>query len=373
MKIKCCSFRELADDILRNNKKIIMFGAGVIGQITTPEILGEYGVLKYVDCYLDNDANKWGDIIEVSEYTFEIKSPDYLNQCSNDTVILINISRFAEVKAQLEQMRCTEAMDVYIMPMMCIHNMCSGISSGDAVKTAVPLIPKTIHYMWLGKKEIPNNLKKCIDSWRKYCPDYEIIEWNEDNYDFSKHPYMLQAYENKAYGFVPDYARLDIIYNYGGFYLDTDVELLKSLNDMRYQEAFCGVEKWQVINFGGCSGAVQGHPMIKEFLDNRENVVFIDKNGKQNNNTCGYYDTKTALLNGYKMDGRTQSINGMNIYAYDFFHPYDYMSGILNITENTRSIHHFNGGWLDEKMKEQNNLTSKRYLQLYHDALRRGK
>lgn len=369
MTIKCSSFRELADDILRNQKKIIMFGAGVIGQITTPEILGEYGVLKFVDCYLDNDESKWGDLIEVSEYTYEIKSPDYLSKCSNDTVILINISRFAEVKAQLEQMECTEAMNAYIMPMMCIHNMCSDISSGDAVKTADPLIPKAIHYMWLGKKEIPNNLMKCIASWKKYCPDYEIIEWNEDNYDLSKHPYMLQAYENKAYGFVPDYARLDILYHYGGFYLDTDVELLKSLDDMRYQEAFCGVEKWQVINFGGCSGAVPKHPMIRKFLDNRSNITFIDDKGKQNNNTCGYYDTKVALRNGYKINGMTQGIDGMNIYAYDYFHPYDYMSGMLNKTDNTRSIHHFSGGWLDVKMKEQNRLTADRYMHLYRECL----
>lgn len=369
MNIKCCSFERMADDILRNNKSILMFGAGVIGQITTPEILREYNILSHLNCYLDNDKNKWGDYLEICNRKYEIKSPDYLKQCDTNSVILINISRFAEVKTQLEQMECTRQMDVYIMPMMCIHNMCSDISIGAPVRTNKPLIPKKIHYMWLGKKEIPDNLQKCIDSWRKYCSDYQIIEWNEDNYDILKHPYMKQAYENRAYGFVPDYARLDILYNHGGFYLDTDVELKRSLDDMRYQEAFCSVEKWQVINFGGGSGAVKGHPMIKKFLDARKGVFFIDEYGNQNKNTCGFYDTRTALNEGYNINGTTQCIKGMNIYAYDYFQPYDYMSGLLNITKNTFSIHHFNGGWLDEKMKEQNGLTSKRYLELYKECL----
>lgn len=369
MKIKCCSFEEMSEDILDNNKKILMFGAGAIGQITVPEILKEYNILEYLDCYLDNDKKKWGECIDLQSGNYEIKSPEYLMQCTDNTVILINISRFAEVKEQLERMECTHNMLAYIMPMMCIHNMCSKKSLGKPVLLNQPLIPKKIHYMWLGGKTIPDKLQKCIDSWKKYCPDYEIIEWNENNYDISKHIYMKQAYDSKAYGFVPDYARLDILYNHGGFYLDTDVELLKSLDEMRYQEAFVGVEKWQVVNLGGCSGAIKGHPMIKRFLDVRQEVYFLDQFGNQNKNTCGFYDTKVILDSGYKMDGRSQCVNGMNVYAYDFFHPYDYMSGILNETENTRSIHYFNGGWLDQNMKEQNEITKNNYMKLYKESL----
>ena len=103
---------------------------------------------------------------------------------------------------------------------------------------------------------MPGSLKRCIDSWKKYCPDYEIKRWDESNYDISKSSYMKGAYESKKWGFIPDYARLDILYNYGGFYLDTDVELVRSLDELRYQPAFSGVEKWSVVNIGGCSGAV---------------------------------------------------------------------------------------------------------------------
>lgn len=371
MKISCCSFEELAKAILANEKKIVMFGAGVIGQITTPEILKEYNILQYLDCYLDNDKEKWGDFVELESGKYEIKSPEYLSQCTRNTVILINISRFAEVKDQLDKMECTYNMTAYIMPMMCIHNMCSNESGGSPVLSAKPLIPKIIHYMWLGGNPIPDNLKKCIDSWRDVCPDYEIIEWNESNYDINKHPYMKQAYENKAYGFVPDYARLDILYNYGGFYLDTDVQLLKSLDLLRNQEAFVGVEKWLVLNFGGCSGAVKGHHMIKKFLDARQNIFYIDHDGNPNRNTCGYYDTRVAIGEGYELNGDTQCVNGMNIYGYDYFQPYDYMSGILNETVNTRSIHYFNGGWLDDNMKKQNEITKQKYTKLYEECLER--
>lgn len=366
MRIRCCSIEEMKTEITKNDKKIVMFGAGAIGQVITPEILKSQGVLSYVDCYLDNSKAKWGDYIEAGGSFYEVKSPMYLESCASNTIILLNISRFPDVIRQLEGMPCTKGMTCFVMPMMLIHNFCTNASQGNVVLSDEPLIPKKLHYMWLGKKPLPNNLKKCIESWKKYCPDYEVIEWNEDNYDLGKHPYMKQAYEVGEYGFVPDYARIDILYNEGGFYLDTDVELKRSIDDLRYQKAFCGVEKWQIINLGGLSGSVKGNHMMKEFLDARQDVFFLNKDGSQNKNTCGFYDTRVALKHGYKIDGTSQAIGDINIYAYDWFQPYDYMSGIINETENTHSIHWFSGGWLDEKMKKANEQARKVYMELYH-------
>lgn len=369
MQIECCDFDILANCIINSNKRIVMFGAGVIGSVSAPEILSNLGVWQYVDCYIDNDSTKWGNLLEIKERLLEIKSPEYLQHCDEKTVIIINISRFAEVITQLNQIPTTEHMSCYLMPMLLIHNYCNGKSSGKPEMSAEAYIPKKIHYMWLGGKQIPDNLKICMESWRRYCPDYEIIEWNEHNYDMGKNIYIEQAYKAGAYGFVPDYARLDILYNEGGIYLDTDVELKKGLDEMLYQKAFCGVEKWQVLNFGGCSGAQKGNSMIKTFLDSRENICFLNEDGSLNKNTCGYYDTKTALQAGYRISGTTQCIGGMNIYAYDYFHPYDYMTGMLNETDNTRSIHHFNGGWLDEKMKNQNMKAISNYKKIYDNCM----
>lgn len=370
MNVICQKIERIIKYIKDNNMNIICFGAGVTGRVTALQILKSNDLLDKLLFFIDNDEKLWDmDIVEAG-YTYKILSPEILQtDIVNNSIIFLNVSRFEAVVEQLNSYNNLNDVMACITPMLCIHNFCLNESSGTHVISDERKIPPIIHYFWFGKKTIPDSLKRCIESWYKYCPDYEIVQWNEDNYDISKHPYMQQAYENGAYGFVPDYARLDILYNYGGFYLDTDVELIKSLDEMRYQESFVGVEKWQVLNFGGCSGAVKGNPMVGQFLKERESVYFIDANGNQNRNTCGYYDTRVAIRNGYILNGTTQCVNGMNIYAYDYFHPYDYMSGLTNITDNTVSIHHFNGGWLDDDMRAQNELTKCNYLKLYNESI----
>ena len=370
MKVLCSTLSEMKNNIVKKNKKVVFFGAGVLGQITAPFIFEQLNLLEYISCYIDNDCSKWGHYIKVLGMSIPVYSPEELKNYDSNTVIILNVSRFSEVLRQLEQMECTKNMDCFIMGMMCIHNFCNSISEGEAVFEKEQLIPKKIHYMWLGGKKLPDNLKKCIESWRKFCPDYEIIEWNEDNYDIDKHPYMREAYDAGAYGFVPDFARLDLLYEQGGIYMDTDVELKRGLDPLLYQEAFCGVEKWQVINFGGCSGAVKGSKALKRFLDARRKIYFLDENGKQNKTTCGFYDTKTAVELGYTLNGKTQHLEGINVFASDFFHPYDYMSANLALTEHTYSVHWFNGGWLDDKSREINQRTADEYNVIYNLCVR---
>ncbi len=370
MLLRCTSFEQMRREIEDKNRPIVIFGAGVIGTVTVPEILRQYHLSERVMCYIDNNCKEQRKTINVANKVVDIAPVDQLNEADKNTAIIIAISRYAEVLEQLSNMLCTQHMLCFIMPMMCIHNFCNSISEGIPVLSDKPLIPKKIHYMWLGKKQIPDKLQKCIDSWEKYCPDYEIIRWDESNYDITKNDYMKQAYEAKAYGFVPDYARLDILYQHGGIYMDTDVEVVRNLEDMLYQQAFCGVEKWQTINFGGCSGAVKGHEAILKVLNERENISFFMKDGSPNRTTCGFYDTNVALKNGYIINGKTQNIMGMNIYASDYFHPYDYMSMQTNQTNHTYSIHWFNGGWLDEKTRQANMLVSQKYDSIYQQCIK---
>lgn len=373
MIVKCTSFEEMRREISEQDMSIVVFGAGVIGTVTVPEILRQYDLLWRVAFYVDNSHNTQKRKVVFQDKSVDIKPVDALGGAGSNTVIIIAISRYAEILDQLEQMPCTRDMPCYIMPMMCIHNFCSDISGGAPVLSDKPLIPKKIHYMWLGKKQIPSNLQKCIDSWKRYCPDYEIIRWDENNYDLEKHAYMKAAYERGAYGFVPDWARLDILYRHGGIYMDTDVEVVKNLDPLLRQEAFCGIEKWQVLNFGGCSGAIKGHRMIGEFLKAREDVLFLDAEGRTNSVTCGFYDTNVAIKYGYQINGTTQNIQGMNIYAFDYFHPYDYMSGHTYMTEHTYTIHRFNGGWLDDNMKRANQEAMQKYDRIYGLAVRNGR
>lgn len=370
MKIVCSTFDEMERYIITENKRIVMIGLGVIGRVIVPQILKKVHLDDRVDFCLDNDARKWGMNFFIGKRNICIQSIENIDKIETDkVVILLNISRFSEVLHQLEQYKQLESVCCYITPMLCIHNFKNNDYSVSIHDFDTPQIPKVIHYMWLGKKELPKFLIDCMDSWKKFCPEYEIVQWNETNYNVNKHPYMERAYAQKAYGFVPDYARLDILYHYGGFYLDTDVQLIKSLNDLRYQEAFCGVEKWQTLNFGGGSGAVKGNADVLKFLKAREKIRFLNSDGTENRTTCGYYDTLTAIKYGYQINGQIQKIGSMNIYPSEYFHPYDYMSGHVEITTNTFSIHRFNGGWLSPEMKLSNIKAVEKFNILYRESL----
>ena len=371
MIIMCGLFKDMAEKICHKHQSIVMFGCGVIGRITAPQILCDYDLLDRVECIADNDQRLWGNFIDLYGRKVPVVAPDSLKK-KRDIVILLNISRYSGVLEQLSAYPELAEVPCYLMPMMCIHNFRNSEMAGAVQDKADAVIPKVINYFWIGGGEFSESQKKCMESWKKFCPDYEIRQWDETNYDFRSNSYMEEAYSKRAFGFVPDYARLDILYHYGGFYLDTDVELIKPLDDLRYEEAFCGVEKWQVLNFGGLSGAEKGSRAIQAYLDARKELHFIRSDGTENRLTCGYYDTKTAIKNGYKLNGTVQKVDGLNIYLSDYFHPYDYMSGRTEITGNTYAIHHFGGSWLSPEMACENRKSQEKYQAIYEEAIRNG-
>lgn len=208
-------------------------------------------------------------------------------------------------------------------------------------------IPKKIHYCWIGGKPIPEHNRKIMESWKKFCPDYEIIEWNESNYDFTKNRYMREAFENKKWGFAPDYARLDIIYEHGGIYLDVDVELIKPLDDLLSLKGFMGFCQGDHCALGLGFGAMPHHPLIKEFLDYYENLSFILDNGNFNQTPSPVYQTNVLLTKGLILDNTLQEIDGITIFPVEYFDPKDFYSGEISLTKNTYSIHHYDASWVD--------------------------
>ena len=203
-----------------------------------------------------------------------------------------------------------------------------------------------------------------MESWSRLCPDYEIRRWDESNFDVSKYPFTKQAAENKKYGFITDVARLDILYQYGGIYMDTDVKLLKPFDDLLFNKGFVGVERWGNINSGGGIGAVPHHPMIREMLDYRLKYPFIFEDGTQNIETNGLYETTPFVRHGMRIDNTLQIINGMTVYPASVFHPYDYMSCEEKIEDNTISIHYFYGGWMDEEDRKNRANTQDKYEEI---------
>lgn len=213
------------------------------------------------------------------------------------------------------------------------------------------MIPKVIHYCWFGGNELPEKDKKCIESWKKFCPDYKIIEWNESNYDLNRNKYMEDAYKEKKWGFVPDYARFDIIYNEGGFYLDTDVELVKSLDELRSNEAYMGFEGKKWINGGIGFGAEEKNEVIKGLRDMYDDKSFYKEDGEMNLTPSPYYITEFFVNKGLKRDDSMQMIDNMKIYPSEYFAAKDYDTGVIHQTENTISIHQYNASWMTKRKK----------------------
>lgn len=207
------------------------------------------------------------------------------------------------------------------------------------------MIPKIIHYCWFGRGKMPEKAVKCIESWKKYCKDYEIIEWNEDNFDINQNSYVKEAYEQRKFAFVTDYVRLYAMFNYGGIYMDTDVELLKPIDVFLDNKAFSGFESSNFIPTG-IMASEKGFPLYKEFLDYYSDRHFVDTNGTLDMTTNVTIMTRIADKHGLIHNGKTQVIDGWTLYPSDYFCPLNDATGKLETTENTVAIHWFAKSWV---------------------------
>lgn len=212
------------------------------------------------------------------------------------------------------------------------------------------MIPQKIHYCWFGRNPLPEDAQKCIASWRKFFPDYEIIEWNEDNFDVNSIPYTAQAYAEKKYAFVSDYARFRILYEHGGLYFDTDVEVIKPFDDILEAGGFMGREltaiKGGAVNPGLGLGIEKGHPIYQQILEEYMKYSFLNPDGTLNLKTVVSYTTEILERFGLVSSDNLQNLKGIKIYPSDYFNPLDDLTGKLRITSNTHSIHWFSKSWL---------------------------
>lgn len=215
------------------------------------------------------------------------------------------------------------------------------------------IIPKTINYCWFGNNEKPQIVKKCIESWKKYCPDYKIIEWNEKNFDININNYVKEAYKEKKYAFVSDFARLWIIYENGGIYLDTDVELIRNIDDILENKTFFATEDNIYVNTGLGFGSQKNSEIIRKLIDDYSDINFIDENGKMDKTTCPVRNTKVIenYINTKVNFDKKTVINDICFYSKEFFCPLDYETKKMEITNNTFAIHWFSGTWMNKKEK----------------------
>ena len=225
------------------------------------------------------------------------------------------------------------------------------------------MIPKVIHYCWFGRKPLPASALKCIDSWRCFFPDYEIKEWNEDNFNIDIILFTRQAYDAGKYAFVSDYVRFWVLYNYGGIYFDTDVEVIRPMDDIVARGPFMGREAGAYLSKmfpsaptglavapGLGMGTEAGTPIFKDFMDLYDRQTFTNEDGSFNTKTIVYYASEILLRHGLNgNDQEPQQVAGVWVYPADYFCPMDHTKGnYLRITDNTRSIHRYDATWVSQ-------------------------
>lgn len=227
------------------------------------------------------------------------------------------------------------------------------------------MIPKKIHYCWFGGKELPALAEKCIASWKKLCPDYEIIRWDERNFDLQQNDYVRWCYANQKWAFLSDYARLAIVAEQGGVYLDTDVELLKPLDEFLQYPAFYSFENESMVNTGQGFGAVAGHETVQAMK------ALYEAAEPEQIQACPYYNTAALKPLGLVLNGQRQNVAGAEVLPQDYMNPYDDATGLLNKTNNTISIHWYAKSWIRPGLRLRSKLTRPLHRLFGKDCFRR--
>lgn len=351
------SFEEFRNCI--KDKKLVLFGASEYLRLLYPRY--EDLCLETKTSYIvDNSKQKQGSFFKLGDRDVPIKSPEELcKEKADEVVLLIASSAYAwDIYEQLngderlENVRC-----FFLIYLVTEHSDLDRRLELDSCNEQKALIPKKIHSFWFSGDKKPESVLKCIESWKKACPDYEIIEWNADNYDVTKNKYLNKAYEMRKWAFASDVARLDVINRYGGFYLDLDVQLYKSLDSLRKHAFVIGFGPYREIE-AAAFGAEPENKLIGDLLKIYDDLEF-DWNRVLQGETQPYYLTKEFKRLGFTLDGSYQERDGVAIYPRELFSDRNLYTKEIKVGEYAFGVHHCEGGWLDQKAKDDFELCSR--------------
>lgn len=332
--------------IQRNENKTIVCFAGAINFQDMIKMEEEHHMEDYVKFVVDNDKRKWGQLVYTQNAEFLVYPPEELFKYeAKNLVILITAEQFPDIIAQLDAEAALNETECYIYPIM--HSF-----EHKPMEIPAPngktLIPKKIHYCWFGKGDLPDISIKCMDSWKRMCPDYEIIRWDESNYDVNKNIYTREAYQFGGYAYVSDFARLDILHQEGGIYLDTDIEVVKPLDQLLNYQAYCGfLHHGARVDTGIGFGSIKQNPLLEEFMELYKYTFYLADSGI-NRSLNAASITRVLRTHGLKQNGAYQLIDGMACFPKEFFDPLSYVLGLNQMTEDTYSIHYGNMSWCDD-------------------------
>ena len=349
------SFDEFKKEI--DNKKIIQFGASSAWDyyLTCFSDI-QQSVLDNTIVIIDNSEKKQGTTFEVEGRYIDVEAPETIKKYIevNEVAILIVVSLAyqEEIINQLEKMNLSDDVKCYSLPLMIYSD--SKVADNTCVDTyfatrTEPIIPTTIHSFWFSGEEKPDLYKRCIESWYKFCPGFEIKEWNANNYDINKNQYMKEAFENRKWAFVSDYARLDVINRYGGIYMDMDVELVASIDQLLCADSFFCRQEDGFLEFGSGFGASVGNEFIRAMLDTYSNRKLIGEDGSIDMTPQPQWLKSVAEKYGYTKCFDSMIVRDSVVLSNDYI--------VSGASEEDRmnaklGIHWHNGGWLDEKNRQ---------------------
>lgn len=334
-------------------KSIVQFGASSAWHYffkTFPTI--DEDVLERTICVVDNSMEKQGHSFAISDKTYSVIRPEDMVK-ESDYVILIVVSLAYQEKIceQLKTMNLPEEMECYSLPLMTYSDRRSDNSCVDIYfqNHKEKKLPAKIHSFWFSGDEKPDLYKRCIESWHKYCPDFEIAEWNADNYDVTKNQYMQEAFEHKKWAFVSDFARLDLLNQFGGIYMDMDVELLAPIDSLLYADSFFCRQEDGLLELGSGFGVQAGDPLIQVMLRTYTGRKLIKPDGELDKTPQPEWLSNVLAENGFYKCYDSQIIGDRLILSNDYI---TCATG-ADPTQTARvGVHWHNGGWLDEKQKK---------------------
>lgn len=347
MKVKNMTIERFIEYI--GDKHVYIYGLGDVYQTLTKQEVYKQ-IYHSVAGYIDN--GKAGQEISVSPNRCQVYGVDYLKQIDEGVVLLCSTKYLDGMYKALCEQNLPDSIECFVLSLIwAVSDGLDDSNVADKIASANKLpdqIERKIHCFWFSGEEKPEDYQKCIDSWKRVCPDYEIIEWNTQNYDCEKVKFTKQALQKRKWAFVSDYARLDVIYQYGGIYLDMDVELIKRPDAWLKFGAFFNFGTQHMIDLGSGYGSVKNNPFIGDLLKLYQDAEFCDQDGKpmMQKYVQPMYIKDAFQRKGIRLDGSMQLVDDMLILPRRFHTPVDdFLLENFVQTEETVGIHHYNAGW----------------------------
>ncbi len=328
---------------LSEKRKIIAYGAGMVAH-HIQDVLCRTGIDGNILFFADRDDSKAGTFIKSENREYEVRSiKELYKDIYADSVLMITCENSERVFRQLEQDKCIKVRDVVLYEDINRRLMRKAVTEDvkqiKKQETAPYIIPPMIHYCWFGENDIPEWQQEYMEEWKKKYPEYEFCLWNESNYDISCCRYVKEAYEAGKYAFVSDYVRMDVVYRYGGIYLDTDVKPAGDINFLRKYKAFFGYGKWPSVASGTGFGGVKGCGIIREMRDNPRG-----RSGFVPGRTNIYYEAPVMKDRGFVMDFSTQIKDDICLLSPKYFPPVNYLEE-YEMPEEAVALHMDAGSW----------------------------